>query len=234
MKKILVVGDVHGNFGKLNALINVKRPELIICCGEFGYWPLDVRPNAKSIQDINTHGAKLLWIDGNHEDFYSLNQRKTDELAPNIVYMPRGSIYTLPDGRKILFMGGANSIDKDMRTEGRDWFPDEQVSQRDFQNALHPGWYPGVPEEIDIFITHTCPRELVKELAAWDGEEEDPTTLALSQLWRIYNPDLWIFAHWHTYKKGTYGRTQWYCLGHVEGLMRWRMWLPPKKSVVAP
>lgn len=221
MNKILVVGDVHGNFGKLNSIINVKRPELIICCGEFGYWPNHPNPGSLNFEGIKTHGAKFLWIDGNHEDFWSLKKREGDEIAPNIIYMQRGSAYTLPDGRRILFMGGANSIDKDMRTPGRDWFPEEQISQKDFEKALSHE-----PGKIDIFISHTCPRELVSELALWNGEEEDPSTLALSQLHRIYLPCLWIFSHWHFYKKGYFGRTKWYCLDHIEGKQRWWMWLP--------
>lgn len=40
---------------------------------------------------------------GNHEDHWSLKSRKTNELAPNIFYMPRRSIYELPDGATPLF-----------------------------------------------------------------------------------------------------------------------------------
>jgi len=39
MSKILITGDIHNDFGELNELINKKRPDLVICCGDFGYWP---------------------------------------------------------------------------------------------------------------------------------------------------------------------------------------------------
>lgn len=56
---IVVTGDIHGEFSKLNDLINKKRPELILCCGDFGYWPKFTW--FEQISNIKTHGAKLLW-----------------------------------------------------------------------------------------------------------------------------------------------------------------------------
>ena len=37
----------------------------------------------------------------------------------------------LPDGRIVLFMGGADSIDKKYRKIGFDWFPEELITQKD-------------------------------------------------------------------------------------------------------
>jgi len=215
--KILIVGDVHNRFGKLNTLINVKRPDLIICCGEFGYWPYF--ENSEPIEKIKTHGAKLLWVEGNHEDLWTLRDRKSNELAPNIIYMPRGSTYQLDDGRKILFMGGADSIDKDVRYLGVDWFPEEVITYKDLQNLPNC--------EIDIFITHTCPQELVAGLAKWPTEK-DPSNQALSELWKMYKPDLWFFGHWHFFTKGKLGKTKWFALSHIEEGRFW-YWLPEKK-----
>ena len=220
MSKILVVGDVHNDFGKLNALINVKRPELIICCGEFGYWPR--HPKADQIEKIKTHGARLLWIDGNHEDFWALKANEPKHHFTNAQYMPRGSTYTLPDGRNILFMGGARSTDKEFRTIGVDWFPEEEISQADLMH---------LPDmKIDIFITHTCPEELFSELVQHDLHEKDPSRVALSWLKDQYKPSLWIFAHWHMYKEGWLGGINWYCLSSIESTKRWWMWLPKKED----
>lgn len=220
MNKILVVGDVHNDFGKLNSLINVKRPELIICCGEFGYWPR--QQNAKQIEMIKTHGAKLLWIEGNHEDFWALKAGEYKHRFTNVQYMPRGSTYTLPDGRNIFFMGGASSIDKQYRTLGIDWFPEEVITQADLIK---------LPKmKIDIFITHTCPEELLPKLIHDDLYERDPSREALSWLKNHYKPSLWIFAHWHMYAKGQLDGINWFCLGSVESMRRWWMWLPGKEE----
>jgi len=220
--KVLITGDVHNNFSQLNELINRRKPELIICCGDFGYWPKVSW--SVPLSSIKLQGAeKLLWCDGNHEDHWSLKNRESDELEPGIIYMPRGSIYTLPDGRTIMFMGGAWSIDQHMRTIGITWFPEEIITQADLVDL------PDV--KIDIFITHTCPSELVPQLIKFYPEKtHEPSNQALSSLWDMYKPDLWFFGHWHTYNKGTLlDTTKWYALSAPGFGDRWWMWLPDKR-----
>ena len=188
--KILITGDVHGYFGGLNTLINDKRPDLVICCGDFGYWP---GIDGLDFNGIKPQGSKILWCDGNHENHWAIRDRKTDEIVKNVVYMPRGSVYTLNDGRTILFMGGADSIDKDQRTVGYDWFPEEVITQKDIND---------LPElKIDIVISHTCPLELVGEMRGYREKDTEPSNHALSYILNRYNPGLWYYGHWHVYKE---------------------------------
>jgi len=221
--KILITGDIHNMFGRLNNVINKKKPDAIICCGDFGYWPRFNDRGTEPLSNIKLQGAKWLrWCDGNHEDFESLKARKTDELEPGIIYMPRGSTYTLPDGRVILFMGGAHSIDKNMRKIGYDWFPEETIRQKDFMNL------PDI--KVDIFITHTCPTELVPILLKnYPEKNYEPSNYALSELWKIYKPDLWYMGHWHQFAEGDIeGITKWTCLSAPGFGDRWWIWLPQK------
>jgi len=221
--KVLVVGDVHNEFGLLNRLINKKKPDLVICCGDFGYWPKFVySERINPLSDIKLQSCKkLLWVDGNHEDFWSLKTRESDEIEPGIIYMPRGSTYTLPDGRNILFMGGALSIDKHMRRIGVDWFPEETITQKDFHNLPD--------KKIDIFITHTCPVELTEKLKFKHPLKGlEPSNYALSELWKIYKPKLWFFGHWHIYSETKLENTKCYGLAAINYDDRWYMWLPEK------
>jgi len=216
--RILVTGDIHMEFARLNEIINKKKPDMVICCGDFGYWP-KVSWGAP-LSNISLQGTeKILWIDGNHEDHWSLRDRESDELEPGIIYMPRGSTYTLEDGRTIMFMGGGYSIDKHLRTTGVDWFPEETICSKDLMDL------PDV--KVDIFITHTCPTELVLDMLPFYPEKGfEPSNEALSQLWKMYKPDLWFFGHWHKYKEGVMMGTKWHalsCPGHGD---KWWMWLP--------
>jgi len=43
--KIMIVGDVHGEFGTLNTLINRRKPDMIIACGD-----LDTGQSLKVLQ----------------------------------------------------------------------------------------------------------------------------------------------------------------------------------------
>ncbi len=214
----MVTGDVHGQFSRLNELISrhKKLLDLVICCGDFGYWPKQIPITVKS-------PVPVLWCDGNHEDHWALQNRESDEVAPNVFYMPRGSTYELDDGRTMLFMGGADSIDKQWRTLGYDWFPDELIKDADLMN---------LPEKkIDIFITHTCPAELVHDmLKLYPEKQYEPSNQALSSLWDIYKPELWFFGHWHQYGQGVMMGTKWYALDYPRHGSRWWMWLPEKEE----
>jgi hypothetical protein len=219
--KILITGDIHNEFGKLNQLISKKRPDLVICCGDFGYWP-DVKW-ASELSDIKTQGSTILWCDGNHENHWALQKRESDEMQPGVIYMPRGSSYTLEDGRVLMFMGGADSIDKDHRYIGVDWFPDEVIKPRDLYDL------PDI--KVDIFITHTCPEELVADMLKYNSSKfADPSPRALSELWKIYKPDLWYFGHWHIYKELDMFGTKCFALGSSSfASQRWWVWLPERR-----
>jgi len=214
---IIIVGDIHNMFGRLNTLLNKKKPDLLIACGDFGYWP-----DEKSCDELSKiklpKDGKLLWCDGNHENHWALRDRKSDEIEPGIIYMPRGSTYTLPDGRVILFMGGAHSIDKAWRTLGIDWFPEETISQKDMYKL------PDI--DVDIIVSHTCPGELVPQMIKhYNGKDFEPSNAALTKLWEMYKPKLWYFGHWHKYLEIKMDGTQFYSLSATGFGDRWWRYL---------
>lgn len=226
--KIIITGDVHGRFGALNNVIQKEKPKLIICSGDFGYWPKF--PYIEQIKSINTQKTMLLWIDGNHEDHwalrefqaYNLSSRNKLKMLDNLYYMPRGSTYELPDGRKILFMGGGLSIDKHLRQEGVDWFKEETITYGDLHNLPD--------EKIDIIISHTGPTEFTEKVKMFYGEKfYDPSEEALSQLLAQYKPQLWFFSHFHTYKTDFYEGTRWTCLDMAPKANWWKQ-LPNKEG----
>jgi len=217
---IIATGDIHASFKYLNALINKYKHklDLVLCCGDFGYWPNMDNEHEK----IKTHGIPVLFCDGNHEDHWALKALKNNEIAPNVFYMPRGTTYKLKDGRTIMFMGGAFSIDWRSRRVGVDWFPAEEViTQTDMMNL------PDI--KVDIIVSHTCPGELYEAMISYySGKDLEPSNYALSELWKIYKPDLWFFGHWHQYKEGNLGNTKWYAMSCTESSSRWWGWVPSK------
>jgi hypothetical protein len=103
-----------------------------------------------------------------------------------------------------------------------DWFPEEIITQKDFQNL------PDI--KVDIFITHTCPSELVPDLKLrYPDKGEEPSNHALSELWKIYKPSLWFFGHWHQYGEYKMMGTQCYALSAPGFGDRWWMWLPKRR-----
>ncbi|MCK5020132.1 MAG: metallophosphoesterase [Candidatus Peribacteraceae bacterium] len=233
--KILVVGDVHGDWGKLNTLINKRHPDIILQCGDFGYWPkyhnttaLNARRYDNNLMQyvpigppwrldgIKNHDTKIYWCDGNHEDHDSIDALEDNEIFPNIFYMKRGSTLTLPDGRVVLFIGGAESMDKANRTPGETWFPQESITQQDIYN---------LPDcHVDIVISHTCPTMFADILASKCSRFDkamEPSCKALDAVYEKYEPAHWYFGHWHHFMPGRYKKTQWTALTHSDGGSIW-------------
>lgn len=136
--KVLVVGDLHGDWGKLNALITKKMPDIVLCCGDFGWWPkmevskpvLYGQQKKWLLKGLKPGKAKIYWCDGNHEEHPILPQDgQIHEMYEGVFFCSRGSKLTLPDSRTVLFAGGAASVDKDARTPGHDWFPEETIKE---------------------------------------------------------------------------------------------------------
>jgi len=219
-KKIMVMGDVHGKFSVMNTLINRKQPWMVLACGDFGYWPKIeryrdsygqiVKPTAPRVGNTQVH-----WCDGNHEDHHSLKSAPVNgELWPNVFYHRRGSTLTLPDGRVILFMGGAESVDKSFRTPGFDWFPEESITQADLD---------ALPDcHVDIVISHTCPMEF--QMQSMFEFNERQSRIALSVVLEKYKPKEWFFGHWHTHVVGEYYDTKWQAVNKLMDTGSW-IWL---------
>lgn len=212
--KDYILGDTHGEWSKLNQFINKKHPRNIFQCGDFGWWPGHKEFDITLIKNGET---KIYWVDGNHENHEDLEYIRNEnpdaiknnnpiEVADNIFYCPRGTVLTLEDGRKMLFFGGAESVDKQWRTPGFDWFPGEDIKPQDL-NALDS------ITNIDIVISHTCPSSFVggvwskSPVGMWD-KVEDSASRYLEWILEKYYPKQWVFGHFHEnitgFNKGCY------------------------------
>lgn len=189
----MIVGDIHGRFGYLNKLINKRAPEVIICCGDFGIWP------NIPLSSIKNHNCKVYFCEGNHENYNELKKirrsKEPVEIYKNIFYMSRGSKLTL-NGKNILFFGGAESVDKEYRIEGHNWFPEESITTEQI-NSLRK-------QKIDIVISHTAPGFIIESMGRLKRAGTSPTLL--EYVHELYKPNCWFFGHMHeTYQSLVHG-----------------------------
>lgn len=190
MSKVLIVGDVHEEFAKLNRLINKRKPEVVIATGDFRLWEKHILRN-----ELKPQGAKIYACEGNHENFKlirelreSVNNRQIPiEVVEDVYYMPRGTVIAL-NGFKLLFIGGAESHDKEYRTEGIDWFPEESITPEDIYN-LPKG-------KVDVVISHCAP-DFVREAIGFTEIKGGHSSALLGYVFEDYKPDLWYFSHYH-------------------------------------
>jgi DNA repair exonuclease SbcCD nuclease subunit len=233
--RIMILGDTHGVWHPVNKLINRRKPNMILQCGDFGYFPklhqntelnMEGCVRRKPWDQFGLKNTKpFYWCDGNHDDHDSLKvliDKREPFLMPNfsdVYHCPRGSYLTLPDGRVVLFIGGGHSIDFEYRTQGLDWWKTEVIDQDDV-DAL-----PDI--DVDIIISHTCPRYFFggMKMEMYLGKHTDPSCVALNIAFDKYRPKLWYFGHFHHRRRGTYKYCKWTALAntHMEG---WWDWLP--------
>lgn len=180
-KTIRFIGDVHGNFNKYFQLIN--QTDLSIQVGDFGVGFVPM-PN---LTENNR------FIRGNHDDPSLCTTIKN--------YIPDG---TFEDG--IMFLGGAWSIDRAWRTEGKDWWPDEELSikELDYWIQKYDEYRP------KIMVTHDCP-DVVSPMLV-NTAYKTRTGQALGAMFSIHQPKLWIFGHYHISRKIEMAGTTFICL----------------------
>jgi DNA repair exonuclease SbcCD nuclease subunit len=225
--RVLITGDIHGDWGQLNKLLHKHGPDVCICTGDFGWWP---KFNGKSFVHgqppwsnggIKPQGSQVYWCDGNHEDHEDLDslgrgQKESIVCYEGVIYKPRGTTLVLPDGRIVLFVGGAASIDKGMRTPGFDWFDREVPNQHEYDRAMSY-------DRVDIVISHTCPTEV--NPGGQLAKCMDPTRMMLQDILEKYRPSQWFFGHWHKYHKSVSGDTEFIGLDYPGHSSRWWRWL---------
>ncbi len=219
---IIIAGDLHGDWGSINTLINVQDPAIVLQCGDFGWWPqleassqIFTFKNRWKLKGIKPGNTEVHFCDGNHENYDELTKYKNPtELYKNVFYQPRGSLFQLPDGRVVLFIGGADSVDKDQRIYRVSWYPEELINGYELDNALKHN------QRIDIVISHTCPKEF-EVLGEHEAKYKDPCREALSRVLEKYRPSQWFFGHWHRYQTGCYNGTYWTCLDYPKHRSQW-------------
>lgn len=199
--KITLIGDAHG---KVKTLYFIQRKtERSIQLGDLGC----------GFVKVMEWPEQHKFIRGNHDD------PAIARTHPNYL----GDFGYLPD-EKIFYIGGADSIDKDIRIQGVDWWQDEELSFGDFDKVIE------LYKEIKppIVISHECPasanevllKSLMGDYFLMKGVlKSSRTCQAMQTLLEIHQPNLWVFGHYHidkTFKIGNGVKTKFQCLGELQ------------------
>ena len=203
---IYITGDTHGDidYKKLLTLKerNLSYDDYLIICGDAGIcWsPQTFQYHLDLYNDI---GCTVIFIDGNHENFNMLNQCPLVEylgalmhqIDKHIFHVLRGEIMTI-DNKSFLCVGGAISLDKMYRTPYVNWWPEEEITYHDIDNALNN--LEKVNSKVDFVITHCCDTHTV--IKAF-GFRRDICTDQLTFIDKVVNYKHWFFGHYHFDRK---------------------------------
>ncbi len=205
MKNYLFTGDTHGDmeFAVKAAELAAAHDAEIIQLGDWSFlWP-----RADKLTELSkmlvAHDVIMRFIDGNHDDHPRLQALASTapctlpvatQLAPNVIYQPRGSVHEDEDGTRFLFLGGAPSIDKAFRTRGKSWWPEETITETEFQVAR------SAEGPIHVVVTHDAPMYPPGYGPAGDEQfvAKGVRSMAMiAQILEHHQPEIHVHGHWH-------------------------------------
>lgn len=204
---IYITGDTHGpiDIHKLNKRYfddsTLTKKDYLVICGDFGLvW--DNSPEEKYWLDwLNDKNYTTLFVDGNHENHPLLNSYpeeiwnggKVHKIRDSVLHLMRGQVFTI-DSRTFFTMGGADSVDKDWRTPGKSWWPEEMPSNDEYEEAIQNLKLHN--HQVDYIITHTAPTSIVNQLIP-EIKPPDQLTNFLEGIKTGTQYKHWYFGHFH-------------------------------------
>lgn len=202
---VYITGDTHGNYNKFMERLDVLKldsEDIVIVVGDFGFvWNSDRQ--LENIKRLTQKDYTLAFLEGNHEDFDLINTfpacdwngGKIHVIAPNIIHLMRGQVFTL-EKKTFFTFGGGYSSDRYRRKEHEDFWKEEMPSALDYKTAtenLEKNNYC-----VDYVLSHTGPLTFLRSLGHFPDIHERELNGFLDWL---CNDKLdfkqWFFGHFH-------------------------------------
>jgi hypothetical protein len=152
---------------------------------------------------LEQNDLEFIWAAGNHDNHdtlqkLALNPNGTRRISDRNSNLPNGSVIEI-DGVRIGALGGAHSVDKAWRTAGRDWWPQEEPTQKE-ADALVDECAKG--PRLDIMLTHDVPIAItglkgMAGLAPKTIEQANRTRHLLQETVDRVRPKALFAGHWH-------------------------------------
>jgi hypothetical protein len=231
---VIVVGDVHRQWDALARQLvsyGITQQELIQV-GDFG---MGFGSRAQEQADLLALDAVLaetgnrLWVNRGNHDYPAYFTGAAGVPCAHIRFLPDYSLLSV-EGRKILFVGGATSSDRLLRTPGRDYWLDEGFrldEQRIAGLDLEGLW---------AVVTHTAPdfapplRPNTAPSSCVPGDPDLFTDLrrersAVSRLHTLLSararPAYWFYGHFHGSARDDIAGTRFVMVAPMEMYVGW-------------
>jgi len=211
MSKIFITGDIHGDPFRFASKKFIEgkgltKDDYVIVAGDFGIlWKNELDAHEKyNLKWLDDRKWTTLFIDGNHENHFVLNNLEKNEMfggtvgkaSKSVYHLKRGEIYNI-GGNSIFCFGGAYSIDRERRRIGVSYWEEEVPNFYEMDYGLKK--IESYQYKIDYIITHTLPKFLVSELgfSKTPSSGEDPTIKYLDHIANCATFKEWYFGHMH-------------------------------------
>lgn len=212
--KLWVVGDTHGivqDIAWIDQKAKEEEVELIIQVGDFGVrWDHHCD---RYFQQKKQGGPTWITVGGNHENYVCWQKLQADqnfpvliELWSNVYWAPRPTLMKINE-EKFLLMGGANSIDRHLRIEGKNWWSYEQPTREEMDNFFSLL----EDERPEIVVTHEAPASV----NLGENNRENKVAIDFDNVITHSNhmPRKWYYGHHHHSGTTEVGKTNFVCCG---------------------
>jgi len=191
-----IIGDVHGKYERyLNA---INKTDFSVQLGDFGF-------DYSILDNVDSNHHRI--IAGNHDNYDYVGD------YPHFL----GNFGNVEfNGFSFFFVRGGLSVDKAIRTEGINWWREEELNYKEMNDCQIE--YEKVKP--NMVLSHECPLFLINQVATNSFKIENPSQTArfLEMLWKIHKPKLWVSAHHHTNKEFYICRTKFVSLGELQSI----------------
>lgn len=156
-------------------------------------------------RDSNDYSPRFPRPYGNHENFEALNRYPVSEwnggkvhiIRPNIIHLMRGQIFTI-EKKTFFTFGGGISIDKCRRMPYVSWWPEEEPSTAEINEAFNN--LEQINYKVDYVITHAAPESIMRN----DLCKIHPmlmvdcaTEKLLNEIYQKLDFKMWFCGHYH-------------------------------------
>lgn len=209
MNRIFLTGDKHFpaeykylSFKHWPLGRELTRNDYVIILGDFGICWDNSKEENYWLNWFEDRPWTTLWIDGNHQNFpllynYPLdkwNEGWTHIMRPHIRHLVRGEIFNL-NNQSFFCMGGAASIDKHLRKEGKSWWKEEIPTYCEFATAADNLRAHNM--KVDYVLSHTTSNRTIQKFDKWYPQFDPVTNFLDKFVEEEVNFRANLFGHFH-------------------------------------
>jgi len=206
-RHVVFTGDIHGEFHRLEKILRRFPDDPVVQVGDMGIGFPHFRrhrrmwvPDPKG-KDPESFDPRLRFIRGNH-----------DNPAACRAYPGYLGDWGYNGDLSLFFLSGGESSDRSGREEGKDWWPDEQLSAEEMRHAVD--LYTTLRPR--MVVSHECP-SMIMPMVHPHHFTPSRTSETLQAMLDVYQPDLWAFGHHHKTWEKRVGGTLFVCLAINQG-----------------
>jgi len=179
-----IINDIHGEWDHYKSLI--KGVDHSIQIGDFGLGFVEFPPFPKSF--FYDCKGEHRFLRGNHDNPKECREHKW--YLGDYGYLP-----TFGGVESIFFLSGAYTPNFYPKKPEINWWYDEELTYAEFQKAID--LY--VEKKPRIVLTHECPTIAKDDILGYDPDymTRSATENVLQIMFDLWQPDLWVFGHYH-------------------------------------